>query len=376
MEKKRKKINSNLTKFCSSNSRQENQKYLLELPKANPNTFEVSNRMQESNRQSMNSTARTKSKTLRKSESAENIQLKKNSSLTHHKNQIQTKYYYYRNQNQNFIPKNKSQIFFMNLRSYYPFTMTEKRFRWQDEDTFKYGNNIDEHKLTKKKGKHLNTSFDNGIILKEYFPEKMQIRKKSKIKRNKNEKSLNKNQKYLNRSAINLRIGPSKRVIDPNFNYDPNDCIYKPQKRFIKNNDEKQNFDKNTIEKGGVIQKLFDKTPLHLSIRGKKLIRDKNRNSEFCNEIEKKQKSNQRYNPGVKRFNHASNNFDHIFDAFPCQFDLYFHGNDEIEKISKNEYNPVLLSKRKQGYEEYLNFHVVNCHCDCKNTKNNYNKYI
>lgn len=306
------------------------------------------------------------SKILHKSSSAKNIS---NNRYINNNSINNINYNNKRKSNKNSSPKDKIKNFKESFQhSYnlkyqqnYPFSITEKRFRWQEEKNFCTMINIF-NKSKKQQHKYVKSYFDKNFTLKEdsehAFQENEKEKLKTKIKRQK---------KSLYMSSINSKYGPTKRVLEPEYNRDPSDCFYKFQKKYNNNNNNNcynnvsyNDNDKNEKSergiKGGLLQCLLDKTPLKMNLKGKKIVRNKNKDSIFSSDVERKKMINKDYNPGVRRFNHASNKFDHFFNAFPCQYDLY--SNIDVEKVSKN-YSEYVIGKNTLTKKVKL----IKCHC-------------
>jgi hypothetical protein len=157
--------------------------------------------------------------------------------------------------NQNIYKPNY--VDFLNIRkkSFYPFGLTEKRFKWQNledrSNPIQFGDNTIKNRIKRKKIKNY---FEGGF--KKFYSKKDLDENKKFHKSYDNNTSFNKNHFYLD----------TKRVILSNFNNDKLDFTYKFKKKRIK---EMSNSEFHSS--GGSIESLFNRTPINFELKkGKK----------------------------------------------------------------------------------------------------------
>jgi len=157
--------------------------------------------------------------------------------------------------NQNIYKPNY--VDFLNIRkkSFYPFGLTEKRFKWQNledrSNPIQLGDDTIKNRIKRKKIKNY---FEGGF--KKFYSKKDLDENKKFHKSYDNNRSFNKNHFYLD----------TKRVILSNFNNDKLDFTYKFKKKRIK---EMSNSEFHSS--GGSIESLFNRTPINFELKkGKK----------------------------------------------------------------------------------------------------------
>lgn len=157
--------------------------------------------------------------------------------------------------NQNIYKPNY--VDFLNIRkkSFYPFGLTEKRFKWQNLEDRSNPIQLDDDKIKNRiKRKKIKYYFEGGF--KSFYSKKDLDENKKPHKSYDNNRSFNKNHFYLD----------TKRVILSSFNNDKLDFTYKFKKKRIR---EMSNSEFHSS--GGSIESLFNRTPKNFELKkGKK----------------------------------------------------------------------------------------------------------
>ena len=157
-------------------------------------------------------------------------------------------------------------------KSYCPFGFTEKRFKWQN---LKDQSNVIEPDDTKNKLRRIKIKNELEGGFKYFF---------NNTKNRKEHRNLNKSME--NKTILQRRNSffATRRVIQPEFDYDVNDFLHKSQKKININKNNNNDNNKILHSSSGSMKSLFEKTPNSFPVvKGKKKFKNLSFQSDCIN---------------------------------------------------------------------------------------------
>ncbi len=160
----------------------------------------------------------------------------------------------------------------INQKSYCPFGFTEKRFKWQN---LKDQSNVIEPDDTKNKLRRIKIKNELEGGFKNFF---------NNTKKRNEHRNLNKSME--NKTILQRRNSffATRRVIQPEFDYDVNDFLHKSQKKININKNNNNDNNKILHSSSGSMKSLFEKTPNSFPVvKGKKKFKNLSFQSDCIN---------------------------------------------------------------------------------------------
>ena len=157
-------------------------------------------------------------------------------------------------------------------KSYCPFGFTEKRFKWQN---LKDQSNVIEPDDTKNKLRRIKIKNELEGGFKNFF---------NNTKNRNEHRNLNKSME--NKTILQRRNSffATRRVIQPEFDYDVNDFLHKSQKKININKNNNNDNNKILHSSSGSMKSLFEKTPNSFPVvKGKKKFKNLSFQSDCIN---------------------------------------------------------------------------------------------
>ena len=315
----------------------ERKKNSFKLLKVNRDLHDIYKKMCSHRTQNLSEETTTnedKKSTIKENISTNNYKISKNTGNNHN---IKTL-------NQNIYKPNY--VDFLNIRkkSFYPFGLTEKRFKWQNLEERSIPIQMDDDKIKNRiKRKKIINYFEGGFS--NFYLKKELDEYKKPHKSYDNNKTFNKNHFYLD----------TKRVILSNFNNDKLDFTYKFKKKRIR---EMSNSEFHSS--GGSIESLFNRTPINFELKKGK------RHFFLNNSFDNKKKKN------INKFLYKNSNISNI--------NLFSYNYGKIEKvknvkkfINRNYIDNVKLNmfyKKPKSFfpKSYLNLYLKRYKNDNENS--------